>query len=85
MIRRLLHGLFLTNLRSAWLDENCGADGWAITPSGTRGVLNDAFSVYFADVTLASAFVARWSLRAKAETGAETPARAAVCVVCAMQ
>jgi hypothetical protein len=48
-------------------------------------VLNDAFSVYFADVTLASAFVARWSLRAKAETGAETPARAAVCVVCAMQ
>ena len=24
---------------TAWLDENCGADGWAMTPSGTRGVL----------------------------------------------
>jgi hypothetical protein len=22
---------------TAWLDENCGADGWAVTPSGTRG------------------------------------------------
>src|SRR5437773_9262315 len=21
----------------AWLDENCGADGWAMTPSGTGG------------------------------------------------
>jgi len=27
---------------TAWLDENCGADGWAMTPSETRGVLNDA-------------------------------------------
>jgi NAD(P)H-dependent flavin oxidoreductase YrpB (nitropropane dioxygenase family) len=26
---------------AAWLDENCGADGWAMAPSGTRGVLND--------------------------------------------
>jgi len=42
-----------------WLDENCGADGWAMTPSGTRGVLNDALSIYFADATLARAFVAR--------------------------
>ena len=33
----------------AWLDENCGANGWAMTPSGTRGVLNDALSIYFAD------------------------------------
>ena len=33
---------------SAWLDENCGADGWALTPSGLRGVVNDAFAVYFA-------------------------------------
>jgi hypothetical protein len=32
---------------TAWLDENCGADGWTITPSGTRGVLNDAVSIYF--------------------------------------
>jgi hypothetical protein len=45
---------------TAWLDENCGADGWAMTPSGTRGVLNDALSIYFAAATLASAFVARW-------------------------
>ena len=29
---------------TAWLDENCGADGWAMTPSGTRGPLNDALS-----------------------------------------
>ena len=43
-----------------WLDENCGANGWALTPSGTRGVLNDAASIYFADATLAGAFVARW-------------------------
>src|SRR5437899_11763854 len=52
----------------AWLDENCGADGWAMTPSGMRGVLNDAVSIYFDDVTLASAFVARWCAGSKAET-----------------
>jgi hypothetical protein len=51
-----------------WLDENCGAGGWAMTPSGTRGVLNDALSIYFADATLASAFVARWCLAAKVQT-----------------
>ena len=34
---------------TAWLDQNCGADSWAITPSGVRGVLNDAISIYFAD------------------------------------
>ena len=50
---------------TAWLDENCGADGWAMTPSGMRGVLNDAVSIYFADVTLASAFVARWCVGTK--------------------
>jgi hypothetical protein len=53
---------------TAWLDENCAADGWAITPSGTRGLLNDALSIYFADATLASAFVARWCIGAKIET-----------------
>ena len=52
---------------TAWLDENCGADGWAITPSGVRGVLNDALSIYFADATLASAFVARWCVATKVE------------------
>jgi hypothetical protein len=55
-------------LITAWLDENCGADGWAMTPSGTRGVLNDALSLYFGDATLAGAFVARWCVGAKVET-----------------
>ena len=53
---------------TAWLDESCGADGWAMTPSGMRGVLNDAVSIYFADATLASAFVARWCISSKVET-----------------
>jgi hypothetical protein len=53
---------------TAWLDENCGADGWAMTPSGIRGVLNDAVSIYFLDATLASAFVARWCAGYKVET-----------------
>jgi len=53
---------------TAWLDENCGADGWAMTPSGTRGVLNDAVSIYFPDATLASAFVARWCIGYKVGT-----------------
>jgi hypothetical protein len=52
-----------------WLDENCGADGWAITPSGMRGVLSEAVSIYFADVNLASAFVARWCVGSR---GVET-------------
>ncbi|MBV8094002.1 MAG: hypothetical protein JO110_12425 [Acetobacteraceae bacterium] len=52
---------------TAWLDENCGADGWAMTPSGTRGVLNDALSIYFADAALANAFVARWCIGARME------------------
>ena len=39
-----------------------------MTPLGMRGVLNDALSIYFADATLASAFVARWCVRAKVET-----------------
>ena len=45
---------------TGWLDANCGADGWAMTPSGVRGVLNDAVSIYFRDAALAGAFVARW-------------------------
>jgi hypothetical protein len=36
--------------------------------SRTRGVLNDAVSIYFLDATLASAFVARWCLGSKIET-----------------
>ena len=53
---------------TAWLDENCGADGWTMTPSGMRGVLNDAVSIYFLDATLASTFVARWCAGYKVET-----------------
>ena len=52
---------------TAWLDENCGSDGWAMTPSGMRGVLDDAISIYFADATLANAFVVRWCVGSKAE------------------
>jgi hypothetical protein len=44
----------------AWLDQNCGADGWLITPAGLRGVVNDAVAIYFADAALAAGFVARW-------------------------
>src|SRR5262245_13998359 len=32
----------------AWLDQNCGADGWTMTPSG------GAVAIYFRDATLAS-------------------------------
>src|SRR6516164_2903739 len=53
---------------TAWLDENCGADGWAITPSGVRGVLNDAVSIYFLNAALAGAFVARWCAGYTVET-----------------
>jgi len=52
----------------AWLDDNCGAAGWAMTPSGLRGVLNDALAVYFRDAALAGAFVARWCRGGKVET-----------------
>jgi hypothetical protein len=50
-----------------WLDANCGADGWTSTPSSTRGVINDALALYFADVTLASAFITRWCSAQMAE------------------
>jgi len=53
---------------TTWLDANCGADGWAMTPSGTRGVLNDAVSIYFLDATLAGAFVVRWCAGSRTET-----------------
>jgi hypothetical protein len=52
---------------TAWLDDNCGADCWAMTPSGLRGVLNDAVAVYFCDAALAGAFVARWCRGGKIE------------------
>jgi len=61
---------------TAWQDGNCGADEWPMTPSGTRGVLNEALSIYFGDATLATAFVARWCVGAKAETTARGWSRA---------
>ena len=51
----------------AWLDENCGADGWSLTPTGLRGVVNDAVAVYFLDATSAAAFVGRWCTGAHVE------------------
>ena len=51
----------------AWLDENCGADGWAMTPAGLRGVVNDAVAIYFLEATAAAAFVARWCAGSAAE------------------
>lgn len=50
-----------------WLDHDAGADGWAMTPSGERGVLNDAVSIHLADATIASAFLARWCIGYRAE------------------
>jgi hypothetical protein len=52
----------------AWLDDNCGAEGWAMTPAGLRGVVNDAVAVYFRDAALAAGFVARWCRGCRAET-----------------
>ena len=53
---------------TAWLDDNCGAGDWAMTPSGLRGIVNDAIAVYFRDATLAGAFVARWCRGYQIET-----------------
>jgi hypothetical protein len=36
------------------------ADGWAMTPAGLQGVVNDAVAIYFLHATSAAAFVARW-------------------------
>src|SRR5580692_10054094 len=59
---------------TAWLGENCGSDGWAMTPSGMRGVFNDAVSIYFLDATLASAFVTRWCAGYRTASGCSTHA-----------
>jgi hypothetical protein len=44
----------------AWLDQTCGADGWAMAPAGFVGIINDAIALYFEDDTVAHAFVARF-------------------------
>ena len=35
----------------AWLDANCGPEGWAWAPAGTGGVANDALAFYFVMLT----------------------------------
>jgi hypothetical protein len=52
----------------AWLDETCGAEGWATAPAGTTGVVNDAVALYFADAAVAHAFVARFCCGYRVET-----------------
>lgn len=59
-------GTRLTEMH-AWLDENCGTDGWAMTPAGLRGVINDAVAIYFLYATSAAAFVSRWCAGSKVE------------------
>ena len=50
---------------NAWLDANCGADGWTMTPAGLRGVVNDSVAIYFFDPASAAGFVARWCATSK--------------------
>src|ERR1041385_5531935 len=52
-------GTRLTDI-NAWLDTNCGADGWAMTPAGLRGVVNDAVAIYFLDPASAAGFLVRY-------------------------
>jgi hypothetical protein len=59
-------GAQLTHMH-AWLDENCGADGWAMTPAGLYGVVHDAVAIHFLDTATAAAFVSRWCSRSKVE------------------
>jgi len=51
-----------------WLDETCGAAGWASAPSGIEGVVNDAVAFYFADASFAQAFVTRFCCGYRIET-----------------
>ena len=51
----------------AWLDETCGAEGWATAPAGT-GVVNDALALYFEDAAFAHAFVSRFCCGYRVET-----------------
>jgi hypothetical protein len=55
------------NQMHSWLEENCGATGWAMAPSGMRGVVNDALAIYFLGAAIAGAFVARWCAGRKPE------------------
>jgi hypothetical protein len=52
----------------AWLDETCGAEGWAMAPAGTAGIVNDAIALYFEDAAFAHAFVTRFCCGYRVET-----------------
>jgi hypothetical protein len=52
----------------AWLDDTCGAQGWASAPAGIAGVVNDALAFYFEDAAFAHAFVARFCCGYRIET-----------------
>ena len=58
------------NQMNAWLDANYGANGWAMTPAGLRGVVNDAMAIYFLDPASAAGFVARWCATTKVDIAA---------------
>ncbi len=64
-------GARLTEMH-AWLDENCGSDGWAMAPAGLRGVVNDAVAIYFLDATSAAAFVGLWCAGSEVEASGGT-------------
>jgi hypothetical protein len=51
----------------AWLDANCGANSWSMTPSGTYGIVNDSLAIYFLDSALARVFVNRWCIGCRIE------------------
>jgi hypothetical protein len=55
-------------LMQAWLDETCGARGWASAPAGTTGIVNDAIAFYFDNAAFAHAFVARFCCGYRIET-----------------
>ena len=55
-------------LMHAWLDETCGASGWASAPAGTIGVVNDAVAFYFECAAFAHAFVTRFCCGYRIET-----------------
>jgi hypothetical protein len=55
-------------LMRAWLDHNCGPQGWASGPAGFRGIANDAVAFYFNDRALAHAFVERFSCGYRAQS-----------------
>ena len=50
-----------------WLDGNCGADGWSMTPSGTRGC-STMRSRLFPRRHDRGSLVARWCPGSKVET-----------------